>query len=120
MVGMKRLLAKAFRNRFDMSREDAKALADTVEKVFNGKNEVEDTAIDKYVRALFYELQRERFVKVRREEFKEKGRLLRKYYWSLDEEAIKSEAKRKDVDDPGKIYYTLAKRVWLSHFRHNT
>ncbi|HID25388.1 MAG TPA: hypothetical protein EYP23_02855 [Thermoplasmata archaeon] len=117
---MKRLLAKAFRNRFDMSREDAKALADTVKKVFNGKNEVEDTAIDKYVRALFYELQRERFVKVRREEFKEKRRLLRKYYWSLDKEAIKSEAKRKHVDDPGKIYYTLAKRVWLSHFRHNT
>lgn len=117
---MKKILAKAFKNRFDMSKEDAKALADTIEKIFNGKEEIEDASIDKYVRALFYELQKERFIKVRREELKEKGKILRRYYWSLNKKTIKEEANRKNIDDPGKIYYTLAKRVWLSRSHHNT
>ena len=102
-----------------MNDKDAITLAKIVKKIFNKKKEIEDNDIDKYVRALFYELQRERFLKVRREEYKEKGRLLRKYYWSLNEEAIKKEANRIDIDDPGKIYYYLTKRVWLSRTKYN-
>ena len=68
---MKRLLAKALKNRFEMAKEDAIALAKTVEGIFDGEEEVEDMSIDKYSRALFYELQRERLLKIRREEFKE-------------------------------------------------
>jgi len=117
---MKKIMAKAFKNRFEMSKEDAKALANTVEKIFDGKEEIEDTSIDKYVRALFYELQRERFIKVRREELKEKGKILRRYYWSLNEKTIKEEANRKNIDDPGKIYYNLAKHVWLSRAYRDT
>lgn len=113
------LLSKAFKNRFDMSDEDARALAKIVRNIFNGKKEIEDSSIDKYVRALLYELQRERFVKVRREEYKENNRFLRRYYWYLNMEAIRKEASRMIKDDPGRIYRVLPKRAWLSRSRYN-
>lgn len=115
-----RLLSKALKNKFEMSDDDARALARIVKKVFNGKKEVEDSSIDKYVRALFYELQKERLIKVRREEYKEKNRLLRRYYWYLNMEVIKEEANRVVEDDPGKIYRVLPKRVWLSKSKYNS
>ena len=68
---MKRLLVKALKNRFNMTKEDAIALTKTVEEIFNGEKEIEDMSIDKYSRALFYELQRERLLKLRREEYKD-------------------------------------------------
>ena len=36
---MKRLLVKALENSFEMTKEDAKAIAKTVEEIFNGENE---------------------------------------------------------------------------------
>ena len=39
---MKRLLVKALKNKFDMAKEDAIALAKTVEGIFNGREEIED------------------------------------------------------------------------------
>ncbi|MFO7999758.1 MAG: hypothetical protein R6U46_00835 [Marinilabilia sp.] len=63
-----------------MKKEDAIGLAKTVETIFKGKKEVEDMNIDKYQRALLYELQKENLLKLRREEMKEKGKNLRKYY----------------------------------------
>ena len=115
-----RLLSRALKNKFEMSDDDARALAKIVKNIFNGRKEIEDSSIDKYVRALFYELQKERLIKVRREEYKEKNRLLRRYYWYLDIEAIKKEANRVVEDDPGKIYRVLPKRVWLSKSRYNS
>ena len=47
---MKQLLMKALKNRFDMDKEDAKALAKTVEKIFDGKKEIEDMPMDKYAK----------------------------------------------------------------------
>ncbi|HEB37388.1 MAG TPA: hypothetical protein ENI14_01835 [Thermoplasmatales archaeon] len=120
MSGVMRLLSKALKNKFEMSDDDAKALARIVKNVFNGKKEVEDSSIDKYVRALFYELQKERLVKVRREEYKEKNRFLRRYYWYLNMEVIKEEANKVVEEDPGKIYRVLPKRVWLSKSRYNS
>ena len=115
-----RLLSRALKNKFEMSDDDARALAKIVKNIFNGRKEIEDSSIDKYVRALFYELQKERLIKVRREEYKEKNRLLRRYYWYLNMEAIKKEANRVVEDDPGKIYRVLPKRVWLSKSRCNS
>ena len=114
-----KLLSKALKNRFDMSDEDARALARIVKNIFNGKKEIEDSSIDKYVRALLYELQKERFVKVRREEYREKNRFLRRYYWYLNMEVIKKEASRMVEEDPGKIYRILPKRAWLSGSKYN-
>ena len=112
---MKRLLVKALKNKYNMTKEDAIALAKTVENIFNSEEEIEDMSIDKYARALFYELQRERLLKLRREEYKEKGKYIRKYYWSFNNDIIKEEAYKKYREDKYKIYKKLPKSAWLAH-----
>jgi hypothetical protein len=112
---MKKILVDAFENKYKMKREDAVALAKTVEKVFKGSKEVEDMSIDKYVRALFYELQKERFLKLRREEFKEKGKQIRKYYWSFNHDIIKKVAYEKSVKDCYEVYKKIPKEAWINH-----
>lgn len=96
-----------------MTKEDAVALAKTVEGIFNGQDEVEDMTIDKYARALFYDLQREKLLKLRREEFKEKGKQMRKYYWSFNNEGIKEVSVEKIKKDPFGIYKKIPKEAWL-------
>ena len=112
---MKRLLVKALKNKFRMNKEDAIALTKTVESIFNGKDEVEDMSIDKYARALFYELQRERLLKLRREEYKEKGKYIRKYYWSFNNDAIREEAYKKYKEEKYKIYKKIPEEALLIH-----
>jgi len=111
---MKRLLIKALENVFDMNADDAKVLAKTVEEVFKGEKEIEDMTIDKYTRSLFYELHREKLLKLRREEFKENGKFIRKYYWSFDNDAIKHEAYRKPMmnESPYAIYQKIPRSAW--------
>ncbi|MCK5636134.1 MAG: hypothetical protein KAH91_01840 [Thermoplasmatales archaeon] len=110
---MKRLLVKALKNRFNMTKEDAIALTKTVEEIFNGEKEIEDMSIDKYSRALFYELQRERLLKLRREEYKENGRYMRKYYWSFNNDIIKETAYEKHKEEEYKIYKKIPESAWL-------
>jgi len=112
---MKRLLAKALKNRFDMIKEDAIALTKTIEKIFNGQEEVEDMSIDKYARSLFYELQRERLLQIRREELNENGKYIRKYYWSFNNDIIRERAYEKIKKDPYQIYKKIPKDAWLLH-----
>ena len=112
---MKQLLVKALKNRFEMAKEDAIALAKTVENIFEGNQEIEDMLIDKYSRALLYELQRERMLKLRREEFKEKGKIIRKYYWSYNDEIIKEIAYEKIKEDPYKVYKKIPREAWINH-----
>ena len=111
---MKRLLIKALKNRFEMDQEDAIALAKTVENIFKGQEEVEDMSIDKYVRSLFYELQREKILKQRREEFKESGKIIRRYYWSYNDEMIKQAAVQTTQSDPYGIYKKIPKKAWIT------
>jgi hypothetical protein len=112
---MKRLLAKALKNKFDMAKEDAIALAKTVEGIFEGKEEIDDMTIDKYSRALLYELQRERLLKIRREEIKEQGKFIRRYYWSFNNDSIKQAAYEITKEDPYKIYKKIPRKAWLTH-----
>ena len=116
---MKQLLIKALKNSFEMSKEDAVALAKTVEEIFKGKKEIEDMTIDKYARALFYDLQREKLLKLRREEFKEKGKQMRKYYWSFNNAAIKELAVDKIKKDPYNVYKKIPNEAWLVHSQIN-
>jgi len=111
---MKRLLVKALKNCFKMEKEDANELAKTVEKIFDGKKEIEDMSIDKYARALFYELQREKLLKQRREEYREEGKIIRKYYWSLNDKSIKKEAYRKEKKEEYKIYKKIPSKAWIN------
>jgi hypothetical protein len=116
---MKQLLIKALKNRFEMTKEDAVALAKTVEEIFKGQDEIEDMTIDKYARALFYDLQREKLLKIRREEFKEKGKQMRKYYWSFNDDAIKELAVEKIKKHDYNIYKKIPKEAWLVHSNIN-
>ena len=118
-IKMKRLLIKALANKFNMKNEDAVALTKTVEGIFKGRKEVEDMSIDKYARALFYELQRERLLQIRREEYKENSKYIRKYYWSFNNEIIKEEAYRKFKEDKYKIYQKIPKEAWLIRLKCN-
>ncbi len=111
---MKNILIKALKKTFDMQKNDAKALAQTVEKIFDGKKEIEDMDIDKYARSLFYELQREHVLKIRREEVKEEGRKIRKYYWSFNEDMIKELANKRKTSEKYKIYKKIPKEAWIS------
>ncbi|MEF8847925.1 MAG: hypothetical protein V5A68_02185 [Candidatus Thermoplasmatota archaeon] len=112
---MRRLFIKALIKKYNMERKDAEKLADKVEKIFAGKKEIEDMSMDKYSRALFYELQNQNLLKLRREELKDDGRTLRKYYWSFDNKSIKKEAHRKKGKDKYKIYKKIPTSIWLKH-----
>ena len=112
---MNSLFVRALKNKFEMSQEDAKALAKTVKGVFNGEKEIEDMTIDKYARALFYDLQREKLLKLRREEFKEKGKQIRKYYWSFNNDIIREVACEKNNKEQENIYKKIPKEAWLVH-----
>lgn len=112
---MKRLFVKALENIFEMKREDARDLAKTVEEIFHGEKEIEDMTIDKYTRSLFYELHVEKLLRLRREEYREKGKYIRKYYWSFDNDAIRQEAYQKPVleEPPYNIYQKIPRSAWL-------
>lgn len=112
---MNKLLIKALKNCFNMDELDAVELAKTVKGVFKNKKEIEDMTIDKYTRSLFYELQREGFLKLRREEIKEKGKIMRKFYWSLDNKRIKEEANKIFKEEEWKIYKDIPRSAWLTH-----
>jgi len=116
---MDKLLVAALKNAFKMEQEDAEGLAKTVETIFKGQKEVEDMSIDKYVRALFYELQKENLLKIRREELKEKGKQMRKFYWSFNMEEIRKEAFRKRKKDTYQIYHEIPQKAWLQRTVNN-
>ncbi len=116
---MNKQLVNALKNTFEMKKEDAEGLAKTVETIFKGKKEVEDMSIDKYQRALLYELQKEKLLKLRREEMKEEGKNLRKYYWSFNHDRIEQEAQKKIKRNRYKIYQKIPTTAW-SHRSFNT
>jgi len=104
-----------------MDKKDAMALAQQVEDVFKGDKEIEDMDIDKYTRSLFYELQRKNLLKLRREEFKENGKPMRKYYWSFNTPMIKQEANRQNpVESAYEIYNKIPGKAWAVHAACNT
>jgi len=112
---MKKLFVKALKKSFNMDDVDAIELAKTVEGIFNDKKEIEDMSIDKYTRSLFYELQREGLLKLRREELKEKGKIMRKFYWSFNIKKIKAEAIKTFREEEWKIYKDIPSSAWLTH-----
>jgi 23S rRNA U2552 (ribose-2'-O)-methylase RlmE/FtsJ len=66
----RRKLVKALQRAFNMIADDAKQLAETVEHVFQGEDEVNDEDLNKDVRSLFYSLEREKLMNIRRTEYK--------------------------------------------------
>jgi peptide subunit release factor 1 (eRF1) len=113
---MNTLLVKALRKGFDMSNEDAAALAQTVQKVFKGLKEVEDMSLHKDIRSIFYDLHQKNLLYLRREEIKEKGKSVRKFYWSFNTDGIRAEANRRHIEEsPYEIYKKIPENAWLAH-----
>jgi hypothetical protein len=113
---MNTLFVKALKNGFDMSKEDAVALAQTVQKVFKGGKEVEDMSLHKDIRSIFYELHQKNLLYLRREEVKEKGKSIRKFYWSFNNDRIRAEAYRRPIEEsPYEIYEKIPENAWLIH-----
>jgi len=113
---MNTLFKRALKNGFDMSSEDAEALAKTITKAFRGRKEVEDMSLDKHVRSLFYELHMKNLLSLRREEVKENGKYIRKFYWSFNMDGIRGGAKRKLIEEePYAIYDKIPRDAWLVH-----
>lgn len=113
---MNPLFVKALKNGFDMSKEDAAALAQTVRKVFKKSKEIEDMSLHKDIRSIFYELHQKNLLCLRREEVTEKGKSIRKYYWSFNNDGIRTEAYRRPLEEsPYEIYKKIPETAWLLH-----
>ena len=113
---MNSLFVKALKKGFDMTQQDATELAKIVQKVFRGRKEVEDMSLDKHVRSIFYDLFQKNLLVQRREEIKENGKFIRKYFWSFNNDGIKAEAYRKPLEEsPYEIYEKIPRSAWLIH-----
>lgn len=107
-------LARTLRERMRMLREDAAAVAKVVEEAFHGQSELDDDQLDPHLRQVFYDLQDEKILHVRREEYRRDGHLRRGYYWSIDEAPADLERwdGRRTPDPDTEVYEGLAEAAW--------
>lgn len=110
-------IAKALRRAFNMMREDAEATAKVVAATFREDDEVNDEDLDKEVRALFYSLEKENLLGVRRTEYKFEGQTRRAYFWRLnrlqeeDLEKPQGGLSREDLEAL-RVYRALPTELW--------
>ncbi len=111
-------LEKALLRVFKMVREDAEATARVVESAFNGEDEVNDEDLDKEVRSLFYLLEKENLLQVRRTEYKFEGQVRRAYFWRLNnleelrmDDAFGASVTKDDLDAT-KVYWQMSSDMW--------
>ena len=116
--GLPSQLTRALKKAFDMVKEDAEATARVVESAFRGEEEVNDEDLDREVRSLFYTLEREQLLGIRRTEYKFEGQVRRAYFWrmnSLDNETLGgTENQNLSTEDREalKVYRALPADLW--------
>jgi hypothetical protein len=101
-----------------MVKEDAEATANVVESAFRGEEEVNDEDLDREIRSLFYTLEREQLLGIRRTEYKFEGQVRRAYFWRLN--SIEDALRDNDLDDAVsreerealKVYRALPADLW--------
>lgn len=104
-----RLLSEKLR----MVKEDALAVTQVVEEAFQGASELDDEVLDKDLRQVFYDLQDERILDVRRVEVREQGQARRHYLWRVREEEVGAEAAERQVPDAAaRLYLKLDDGHW--------
>ena len=106
-------LVQLLLERMRMVREDALAVSKVVEDAFQGNTELDDELIDKDLRQVFYSLQDEKVLDIRREERREDGVDRRHYIWhlrDLDEEPSLAPPRQRDPAE--RIYGKLADDAW--------
>jgi hypothetical protein len=110
-------IAKALKSAFNMMREDAEATAKVVAATFREDDEVNDEDLDKEVRALFYSLEKENLLGVRRTEYKFEGQTRRAYFWRLNQiredelEKPQGGLSREDIEAL-RVYRALPTEMW--------
>ena len=110
-------LEKALRKAFNMVVEDARATAKTVESAFRGEEEVNDEDLDKDIRSLFYTLEKEKLLNVRRTEYKFEGQTRRAYFWrvnKIEEWPFDADGGSRSMEDAetAKVYRALPSTMW--------
>ena len=108
MPGLVSLLLERMR----MVREDAIAVASVVEEAFQGRSELDDETLHKDVRQVFYDLQNEKILDVRREERREDGVDRRHYLWRIREDLPLDAGPALDRDPAERLYHRLADEAW--------
>ena len=108
MPGLAHLLGARMR----MLREDALAVAHVVEEAFQGRSELDDELLDKDTRQVFYDLQNEKILDVRREETREDGVARRHYLWRIRDELPLDAGDSPERDPAERTYLRLADDAW--------
>lgn len=106
-------LVRLLVDRMRMLREDAVAVSKVVEDAFAGNTELDDELIDKDLRQVFYSLQDEKVLDIRREERRQDGVDRRHYIWHLrDGDADGLEPLRNPRDPHEHLYGRLGDTAW--------
>lgn len=112
-------LARLLRERMQMLKEDALAVAAVVEEAFAGSSELDDDMIDPQVRSVFYDLQDEKILSVERREYERDGQRLRGFFWRVDESDARLDAWAPQARPPPTVYDDLREAVWQRRPRHD-
>lgn len=106
-------LQETLRERFDMSGEDAEAIALTLAEVFRGELEVNDETLDPSTRSMFYTLEAKKILTFRRFEYSlETGERRRGFAWRIREEALQPGATAVPVETEEDVYANLPRDAW--------
>ncbi len=96
-----------------MLQEDALAVAHTVEEAFRGEDELNDEFLDASLRSVFYSLQDEGVLAIRRTEYQSDGRARRAYFWAVtDGEALPDSAAARRAEHNQRLYARLGDDAW--------
>src|ERR1041385_524585 len=105
-------LAHLLRERMRMLREDAAAVAKVVEEAFQGRSELDDELLHKDVRQVFYDLQNEKILEVRREEVRVDGVDRRHYLWRVRDDVPLDAPVPAAPDPTERLYHRLDDEAW--------
>lgn len=105
-------LVQLLAERMRMLREDAVAVARVVEDAFAGASELDDEGIGKDLRQVFYDLQDEKVLEIRREERRGEDGARRYYLWRIREEGVMPSALQAEPSAAERLYNRLEDEAW--------
>lgn len=106
-------LARLLLDKMRMLGEDAAAVSRVVEDAFQGHSEVDDELLDKDLRQVFYDLQDERILDIRRVEVQAPGGPARRHYlWHVREDPSLPNAEPRRPDETERLYLRLSETAW--------
>jgi len=106
-------LLRVLSDKMRMMKEDAMAVSQVVEDAFAGKSELDDEFIDKDLRQVFYDLQDQKILDIRRIESRQDGQERRHYLWSIrEDDDVPEPAPRAEPDPAQRVYARLGEQAW--------